>query len=485
MISGKRIAVAIPAYSVRNTLEKTVRSRESCMSLATRQRQIVARVAFAAFLIVLPATVFYGILFGGLINLPYQDDYDALMTFVNKVVQAKGAEAKIGYFLASQHCEYKLFFVQAVAWGQFAVKGRLNFAELCVLGDSAVLVLALILWRMFLPRERDLAKRLAFFVPVAWLLFQLQYFETLNWAMASLQNLWVLVFALGTIWCLPRTGRSAYASAAVLYVLAVATSGNGFFLLPIGMLVLLARRQWARAAGWLTISAVCIAAYIYHYNTMSSLSPLHRSEFSALLDFRPDYALAFIGNAAAIGGPTPFWTGVSLALGAGLLAFFGWVARRGYARRNPAVCCSVLFLFLTAVGVAGMRSDFGVNQSLESRYTIYGALFVIMAWTVAVEEFPAQRSEPLLQNGPYLTMVVFTVVFALAMDDVGYLNLAQRERALIGGMAAFERTSASRSPEGPVPSYPYPDKILTLLCQRARGIMGESKQLGVYEPPRF
>ncbi len=110
------------------------------------------------------------------------------------MVQFKGAAAKFCFFLADQHNEYKLFFGQGVAWAQFALLGHVSFVQLCVLGDSAVLVLALLLWSMFLPDEKDLARRLAYFVPVAWLLFQLEYCETLNWAMAAMQNLWVLVF---------------------------------------------------------------------------------------------------------------------------------------------------------------------------------------------------------------------------------------------------------------------------------------------------
>ena len=132
--------------------------------------------------------------------------------------------------------------------------GHVNFVPLCVLGDSSVLVLAFLLWLIFLPEEKDLGKRLAFFIPAAWMLFQLGYWETLNWAMASLQNLWVIVFSLGTIQCLLRPTRKAYASGLLLYALAIGTSGNGLLLLPVGVLILATRRQFARVAGWLALS---------------------------------------------------------------------------------------------------------------------------------------------------------------------------------------------------------------------------------------
>src|SRR5580658_7433933 len=64
----------------------------------------------------------------------------------------------------------------------------------------------------------------------------------------------------------------------------------------------------------------------------------------------------FWANVAAIGGASPTYAAISIALGLILLGVFAWMARRGYARRNPVVAYCVLFPLLTAVGVAGLRS---------------------------------------------------------------------------------------------------------------------------------
>ncbi|MGO8758969.1 MAG: hypothetical protein ACLQG3_12670 [Terracidiphilus sp.] len=449
------------------------------------EKRSTAGATVPALFVALPAALFYGILFRCLVNLPVLDDYDALLGFLNQVVQQKGAAARLLSFLAAQHNEYKLFFAHGVAWAQFALVGHVNFSCLCVLGSSAVLVLALILWRMFLPAEKDFARRLAFFVPVAWLLFQLSYWETLDWAMASLENLWVVVFSLGAIGCLLRPSRKSFAAALVLYALAIAASGNGFLLLPLGLLVLGLRRRLVRAAGWLAVSAVCIAAYAYRYNPMSSQSPSHGSVFSALLHLRPDYAIAFAGNAGAIAGKSALSIGISLALGASLLALFGWLARRGYGRRNPFVSCSVLFVLLTALGVAGLRSEFGLTQSLEPRYTIYGVLLAIFAWAAVAEEFVQHRRGALLNNTPYLAMAAVAVLFSLCMDEIGYLNLARRERDAIAGMAAFEQSAGKPASGGPVLPFPHETANLTAFRARAREILSESIRLGVYQPPSF
>jgi hypothetical protein len=455
------------------------------MQAAKPGKQSVAGMGIPALLIALPALLFYGILFRQLVDLPLMDDYYALLRFLNQAVQQREAAAKFWFFLAAQHNEYKLFLVHALAWAQFALLGHVNFAQLSVLGNSAVLALALVLWRMFLPGLQDAARRLALFVPAAWLLFQLEYWETLDWAMASLQNLWVIAFSLWAICCLLRPSRRAYAGALVLYTLAVATLANGFLLLPVGILILLARRQLARVAGWLVASAVCTAAYAFHYNVMSSQSTSHGSVFSALPHLRPDYAIAFAGNAGAIAGPSPISAGICLTLGTVLLLLFGWLARRGYARRNPAVAYSVLFLLLTALGVAGLRSDFGLIQSLAPRYTIYGALLLIFEWTAFAEEFLQHRDEPLLSNGPYLAVALAAVVFSLCTDRIGALDLAWRGHEAIKGMAAFEHPARPGATDGPVLRYDWDNEFLATLRQQARGILNESIRLGVYEPPKF
>ncbi|MGB8029897.1 MAG: hypothetical protein WCF30_09540 [Terracidiphilus sp.] len=481
------------------------------MHAEKQSKRLPAEVAIPALLIALPAILFYGILFRHLVNLPVSDDY-GILHFLNQLVLAKSTAAKFQWLLAAQGNEYKLFFVGVLSWMQLALLGHVNFVQLCVLGDSAVLVLALILWSTFLPDQKDLVRRLALFVPVAWLLFQMVYWETLNWALAGLQNLWVIVFSLGAIRCLLHSSRKAYAGALVLYALAIAASGNGLLVLPVGFLILITRRQIARASGLLAVSAVCITAYAYHYDIMSSQAPLGGSVFSELLHFRTGFSIAFVGNAGLMasepviaalrrllpGFSIPFVANagtnvgqacirlaVCLALGTGLLALFGWLVWRGYIRRNPSVSSSVLFILLTALGVAGLRSGLGLAQSFTSRYTIYGTLLLIFAWTAVAEEFLQHRSKTLLRDRAYVAMTVAAIVLALCMDIAGTKSLVQRESEVARGMYAFEHPATPGAIEGPVLGHPPEDPIETAFHTFARQSLIESIRLGVYEPPRL
>ena len=454
---------------------------------ATRDRENNhprARLIIPGALVALPAIFFYATLFKRLVNIPRIDDYGVL-EFLNQLVQLKSAGDKFWFFLAAQHNEYKLFFAEGISWLQLALVGHANFAQLCIIGDGAVLLLAFILWSMFLPGERDLAKRLAYFVPVAWLLFQLQYYETLNCALAALQNLWVIVFSLAAIYCVLRPGWKAFAGSMVFFALAIAASGNGFMLLPVGLLTLASRGQFVRAAGWLAVSSGCGAAYAYRYNLMSSQSLPGRSVLIALLHLRPFYAISFLGNAGAIVEGSSLTLAICLMLGTVLLLLFGWMTKQGYYRRNPAVSSGVLFLLITAVGVAGLRSDLGLEQSLDSRYTIYGALLLIFAWMAVAEELVQHRNERVLDNAPYLAMAVAAIVFSLCVDEVGVLALYRERGELVAGMTAFEHPSTPQTNEGPVLEDGDDSAEWKIFRERVRADLNESIRLGVYEPPKF
>jgi len=454
------------------------------MQAVTLEKRSISRIALPAILIAIPVVLFTGAALRCVENIPFWDDYPTLLQFTNTIVQSHGIAAKFLYFLAAQDNEYKLFFAHGVTWAEVALTGRVNFAYISLLGDSAVLPMALILWSRFLPKEKDLARRLAFFVLIPWLLFPLQYWEAIDWPVDALQNLWVIVFVMGAIGCLLRPSRKSFAGALILYVLAIGAMGNGLLLLPLGLLILVRRRQFVRTAAWIAVSAICLAAYAYQYNIMSSQAPPHGSALAVFLRVHPVYALAFVGNAGAIAGESRPSVVISLVLAMLLLALFGWLLRRGYAKRNPFVSYCVLFILLTALGVASMRSGLGLKTSVTSRYTIFGVILLIQAWAAICEEFLHERHETLLRNTPLWAVIIVSMAFSLSMDLQGYREMSRRKDSIVQGMAAFEHSPAGRF-DGPVQASANEPESATALRAFFRDVLCESIRLGVYEPPKF
>lgn len=455
------------------------------------------KTLIAAVLVVLPAAIFYSILFRQAINVPREDDYEMILAFLNRMDAVHGGTAKAAYFVAAQFNEYKVFFLHAIVWLDVVLQGHLDFRLLCAIGNGFVVLLAILLWKMFLPECKNRSTKLILFLPVAWFIFQLNYVETLNWAGPSLQNIVVLPFSLGAIYFLMRMTKAGFYLAIVCLVLSVAASGNGFFLVPIGALLLVRRRLYASFAIWLMFSAGCIAVYAYHYNLMSSQSANHHSILATVIHARPLYFFGFVGSAispafylfAFVGAPPAprFHLLIllaklsSLVLGFGLCLFFAAMMWRRYFRRNELVAHCILFVLLTALGVTAIRSDFGLGESLSSRYGMYSVLLLVFAWFAVVEEYLLPARESVRKRATAVAIAV-AVLFAVRTDVVGWRYLANRDGAITRGMAEFEHSEGRLSPVLPFPDQP---ERMAEEEKHALLTLQESVRLGIYRPPEF
>jgi hypothetical protein len=436
------------------------------------------KVLLATSLVVFPAALFYAILAWFSVNIPLLDDYDSGFEYLNQLTQQPTFGSRFFIFITAQHNEYKTIFANAVAWLEVAVLGRIDFRLTSFLGDIFILLLAILLWKMFLPQSHDRAMRLTLFIPVSLLLFQLNYAETVDWSMTSLQHLPALTFALAAIYFLMQRSLSFYMLAIAATVLSISSSTNGFLVVPIGLCILAIDRRYARLVAWLAVTAACLGVYAFHYNPNSSQSPSHGSIFHQLLHIHPIFILSFLGNSFF------FPKILSCFIGLLLLAALAYMARSGYYRTNPTVAYCIVFLLLTTLGVAGIRSEAGLALSTSSRYRIYSDFLLIFSWFFVVEHFPRiQHNEP-SKNPPLLAAIAFCLLFSFVMDGYGVFFLARRDRALIGGLRLFEHPQPGQPP-GPVMPGPDDSEIWKEWQVWARENMIRSIQLGIYRPPSY
>jgi hypothetical protein len=142
---------------------------------------------------------------------------------------------------------------------------------------------------------------------------------------------------------------------------------------------------------------------------------------------------------------------------------------------------SVIFLLLTSVGVAGIRSNFGTMHSLASRYTIYSALLLIFAWFAVVEEWLMHEPESPRYKQIFLSAAVFAVLFSVAMDVWGLRFLTRRNRDLVIGMNLYEQNQNLQPAPGPI--FPPPKtKEEQDFNRQARDILTRAAKLGIYQP---
>jgi hypothetical protein len=219
--------------------------------------------------VVLPPIVAFSILYRQRISVPYHDDYAVILAFANDYRQLHGFNAKALDVATTQSNDYKLGFVHFVIALELELTGHLNFAFLITLGNLLLLAIAYLLWRVYRRDGSALNQQLLEFVPVSLLFFSLTYWESLNWAMAGLQNLSVIMFSLLAIYLLNIKGTKSLPFWILLLasgsaVLAAFSSANGFLLAPVGLFLLLRRKAVVGAAVWCAGFVLPFAAYRYH-----------------------------------------------------------------------------------------------------------------------------------------------------------------------------------------------------------------------------
>jgi hypothetical protein len=445
-----------------------------------------SRLSLAVLLVALPPVLFYLTLFRTALNIPIVDDYYAILDFLNEWTSRKTIAEKLLLFVTSQHGELKLFFVHAVALIQYSFLGHANFRILSLLSEGLLIAVAILLWKMFIPKCSNTFLRLMLFVPISWLLFQLQYSPELSVSTPGLQHIGGVLFGLGTIYLIHNNQRRSFLGALVFLVFAIASDGNGFMLIPIGLLMLVLGRRYKRVIIFSAVAIACVVIYAYrldlHFTQPGTSAPPSNPLLMIALKFL--YVLSFMGSAAGMN--THFPAG-GLILGVILSSFFIYEIAQGRNRKNALPYYCVLFLLLTAVAAARVRSNFGITQSLAARYALFSILAVIFAWMVIVEEFLLTRDHP-LESRIFHGALFCSIFFSLSWDMIGYMMTRARNQEIVAAMARFENPAPDDPEPFPAPRYhiPGPNQAAELkMSAQMRAFMNQSIEFGIYRPPRL
>lgn len=384
--------------------------------------------------VVLPAVVAFGILYRQRISVPYQDDYLVILAFADDYQHLHGFTEKILYVATAQTNDYKLGFLHFIVALQLELTGGLNFGVLIIVGNCLLLVIAYLLWRVYRRDGSDLNQQLLEFIPVSLLFFSLVYWESLNWAMAGIQNLSVIMFSLLAIYFLNfRWTKSPPFGALLLAccsaVLAAFSSANGFLLAAVGLFLLLRRHAVVRAGVWCAGFVLPLAAYRYHYIPFSvSVNIMHRGSYGGKIA----YFFGFLGCAIQ-----QRW--VAGFLGLFILALLLLATHFGFERTHPVPFYFSLWILLTAALVACLR------QGIASRYSIYSLLLLISCYWFLAQYLPT-RSAAFSRKRVYTVSIVLAAVLCLASDIVAYGHLRERRDMVLSGLENYRANPQVNTP---------------------------------------
>ena len=86
------------------------------------------------------------------VDIPYLDDYDAILDYLLKFREATGGEKLRSIFLP--HNEHIISMTRLVSWVDYGLTGQINIAALVLLGNGLLLLPLGLLYRTFVASHR-------------------------------------------------------------------------------------------------------------------------------------------------------------------------------------------------------------------------------------------------------------------------------------------------------------------------------------------
>jgi len=352
----------------------------------------------ALLILVLPLVTALVAIVHTTINIPFEDDYQAITRFVRVYAESPGALHKLAWILTSQHNEYKLILLHAIVVLQYELTGHTNYRALQLIGSLAVPAVEVLLWILFARQRRPFKQAIWLFIPPYYLFLSLCYWETLNFAMSELATLAVVPIAVAAILAYTSSRPRMELWGAVLLAAAIATLASGFFLSFALVPVLLYQRRYGSALRVVLVTGAMVILYRVHY-VSATLHPPNPAPHSTIFI----YPVVFLGD---------IFTKLSLCalLGGALIVVFIALVICGWPRRSPDTFTVALFCIVTALGVSAGRYPLGIATAMSPRYAMYSLLLICVEYMAALEMFAPKtlrRSTPA------------SVAFALATLMIG------------------------------------------------------------------
>ena len=340
--------------------------------LCHRKRINLIDKCLAGVVVLIPAVLFFVAISLITSNVPFWDDYDAIMRYVCHPTMERMMH------LFNLHNQHRIVTIRLFLEGMVALTGKVDF-KVCMLCGSGQLLIVFICFSFFYIRQFGKILGLIFVSSCSWLLFSLHNFANAFWALTAIQNFGVIMWAFLAITFFHFMSRrgcciSAWGCAAI----AVFTSAQGLAVLVVfSFMLLLAPHDapgheqtfnWQglikhvfnriRSFRYGSAILVCLMLTVicsYFYMRGGSPGEVELRSASASMVDKILYVVAFLGNPVML---------LPLAIAVGSVVIVAFVFIAISFPRLPKLMRPLFFfsLFLLACDIAG------VNFRAESPY---------------------------------------------------------------------------------------------------------------------
>ncbi len=431
-----------------------------------RSRRTRRRAAYVTAVLAPPAVMALLIHWYG-VNLPFSDEWDIL----GLVLRAYRGQLDVASIWA-QHNEHRLVLVNVLSivlakWTDY------NLVANMYCGFAFQALSLLLVWQLLRltigASDPALVRPLT--VVASCLLFWTAACETWIWAIASVQFLSSVFWAVATVWAMARWPAEwrGWLAACAFAALGVLNSATGFPLLAIVGLGTLAygwrrrRTLWAQLALLGVVSAVLLGVFFSGWRFPNALAG--ETAPTGLLD-RFEYFLVYLGSPFQ----SPLDWRLGLLMGAtGLIVLA--VALRSWRRRAAADIATIapwvlLIVYVLANGVltAYGRAALGPAQAMATRYAAIATPFWLAL--VVLTAVPMRR---LVRESARPRVAVRAAFVGAALMGAAYIGVyadtlvrMQRHARFMHQSLRYVRRYETSSDAMLAPLFPDPSRVRAL-----------------------
>ncbi|MBO0938133.1 hypothetical protein J2I47_16395 [Fibrella sp. HMF5335] len=353
----------------------------------------------------IPVLLFYTVIWQQAVNVPLQDDYDALFEPVMALSHGPYSLAQVWKAYAAQDDERRIIVDRFVAHMHYLLTGHIDFRTQILIGSLVLLVVLAV----FIAWFRRSKLPWIWTLPIPFVLFNMQYYDAVLWSMIPLQHIGVYVWALLAIWWLSRDTSRLFWLATVAAIISLFSDVTGVLILPVGALMLIATKRWQRLGIWLVIMGGLVAFYMH-----GLVVPSYRPSLSDNLHHPLTIAalwLAMQGLWADVlphaGLPGRLVLTITLGLVAvGIWSSSLWNSVRTYVFTRQQPEGQELFLYGGLLMLLGTFTLFATGRALEgvdaafiSRYRVLYLLWFILLYLLILSRLNTKLTTNRLVSG--------------------------------------------------------------------------------------
>ncbi len=392
--------------------------------------------------IALPIVIFLSFVQQHAINMPFWDDYDAILDFLIQYKRAGLADKM--KLLFAQHNEHRIFMSNVAYVAYKGLFGTINFRNIIFI-DAGILIglylLLVALIRKLLPTFWLVAS-----LALSICIFDINNYENANFAMAGMQNFGIFLLFVGSLFLYSRDSKKYIPFAALLQVISVFSSGNGILCSFFIMLYTLFLRDKAKM--YISIACLLIFTPMYYVGYEKPTSGFFTLDPSKFLP----YFLHAIG--AHFSRTYGLVAGIALMMGHVLVLPVRF--KGGFEIKKEALILLIIaaFAFASMGVMAIFRGNMPLAGAYSSRYFIYSHLLVALFFVFLLLKLEGR--------GPQTTVASAGIVVLLALYAKNYNEGKE------GFSWIYHKVKDSL--------YAYPETG----TERARRITTEACQLNIY-----